>query len=450
MILIEFRDVILYVIPMASIHKLPNKPNWYCSITLSNGKRTFRSTELKASERTRAEAMSVCEKMQREINLLSPHKLASNEFLKVENRNEIIEAFITITQKTVQGKLTTTHAQTFLNQLLESANQSPLNQTTIEEYLNHWAKSKSVTRASGTAKRYQHTVDSFIAHLGKKAQMNLTSLIPKDFESFRDFQIEEGKSPATANMVIKTLRIPLNLARRQGLLLTNPAEAVDLMKKTSARRDVFTFQHLKDLIQIAPPEWQGMIILGSTTGCRIGDASRMKWSNIDFEKNIITYTQTKREGDSKALPVKTFLLPDLREFLLKYPVKKDSPNAFLFPTLAKKNVEGEHGLSLLFRALMTEAGIEFVAVRDNVKGKGRKFYNLGFHSLRGTYISQLAENNISSDVRSKLVGHSSLSVHMNYTHLKDSKILKEFEKFPSLFESKPMKIKKSQITKKHS
>ena len=61
-----------YTIFMASIHMLPGKPNWYCSLKLANDKRTFKSTGLKATEKNRAAALSLCEQWQRIENGLSP------------------------------------------------------------------------------------------------------------------------------------------------------------------------------------------------------------------------------------------------------------------------------------------------------------------------------------------------------------------------------------------
>ncbi len=283
---------------MASIHKDPRgkSPYWYGSFTLPDGKRAFRSTKIKALEKCRGEALSLAEKWQREADVVRDVASAHLEPLTVANQQELIEGFISATQKLAQGTFTATHAQTLLNKILEAGNQAPISQTTVADFLTSWANSKAVSKAKGTAVRYQHTVKTFLAYLGKRSTMNLSGLVPSDFESFRDHQIKEGKSAATANMVIKTLRIPFNLARRQGLLLTNPAEAVDLLRADGATRDVFTFDQLRALIGIAPVEWQGMILIGGTTGCRIGDAARMTWGNVDFQNDLIRYSPQKAEG----------------------------------------------------------------------------------------------------------------------------------------------------------
>ena len=95
-------------------------------------------------------------------------------------------------------------------------------------------------KAKGTSQRYRNTVETFLECLGKSADSHLASVTPQQIQSFRDLQLKEGKSRGTANMVVKTLRVPFNAARRQGIVTTNPAEAIDLLPTDSSERETFT------------------------------------------------------------------------------------------------------------------------------------------------------------------------------------------------------------------
>lgn len=384
---------------MASLHKDPRgkSPFWFCALTFPDGKRTFRSTK----QRDRKKAWEICLKWDKAI-------LQAKE-----------------------GILTEIQSRKLLDDIRETVGQSPLQNVKTQDFLTQWTTSKETTKAAGTAKRYRHTIETFLQHIGRKASQPLSALIPSDIETFRDLQIKEGKSAATANMVVKTLRIPLNLAKRQGFLLSNPAEAVELLQKQSASRETFTIDQLKHLLESADLEWKGMILLGACTGMRIGDAARLTWKEIDLQNKIIRYQPQKTVQHRGLKPLEVIILPDLENYLLSLPIKNHKADTPLFPTLFKKKVSGGTGLSQLFVELMHQAGIDRETVGRKVKGKGRQFFALGFHSLRHTYVSLMANAGISRELRMKLAGHTS-EAHDRYTHFERETLHKELSVFPRI------------------
>jgi integrase len=66
-------------------------------------------------------------------------------------------------------------------------------------------------------------------------------------------------------------------------------------------------------------------------------------------------------------------------------------------------------------------------------GKGRQFKALGFHSLRHSFISKLANSEVPEDVRKQIVGHSSDDIHRRYVHLDLSFHARAIANLPSLF-----------------
>jgi len=84
----------------------------------------------------------------------------------------------------------------------------------------------------------------------------------------------------------------------------------------------------------------------------------------------------------------------------------DDPKAPLFLRLCGREIGGAHGLSREFRKLMHRAGIFAEGEGDKKKdGKGRRFMELSFHSLRHTAISEQANRGIAREVRMKLSKH---------------------------------------------
>jgi integrase len=67
------------------------------------------------------------------------------------------------------------------------------------------------------------------------------------------------------------------------------------------------------------------------------------------------------------------------------------------------------------------------------KGKaGHDFHKYTFHSLRHSFVSELANAGIAPDVRQLLAGHSDESSHMVYTHQKLETLRKAVDSLPKL------------------
>ncbi len=271
-----------------------------------------------------------------------------------------------------------------------------------------------MSKAIGTVNRYHHVVELFVGFLAHKADRPLSSLTPRDIEQFRTAQAAEGKSATTVNLSIKTLRIPLNLARRQGLILTNPAEAVELQPMAAKTRDVFTMAQIQALLAVCDTEWRGMILVAAFAGLRLGDIAKLTVANLDLERRTLRFSPQKDKRASKRRELEVPLHPDVERYFLDQPLS-DDPAAPLFPHLSLRKIGGSTGLSAKFRKLMKNAGITAATLTEKNGGKGRRFYNLSFHSLRHTFVSMLANQGVHQEVRMKLAGHTT-DVHARYSH----------------------------------
>ena len=243
--------------------------------------------------------------------------------------------------------------------------------------------------------------------------MQLGSLRPTDFESFRDLQVDQGKSAVTANMVLKTLRVPLNLARRQGLLLSNPAEAVDTLPADGETRDAFTSEQISRILAASTGDWRGLLLVGRYCGLRLGDAAALKKTDLLRQDGILIIRvfpqKQKRAGQKKVHVVPVH--PIVEKWIADNRARTRSART-LFPSLAEVRLSGCNGLSAQFLKIMKRAEVSPLPVR---RGKGRTFHKLSFHSLRHTFVSRLANAGIAPEVRMKLSGHTS-EVHRTYTH----------------------------------
>lgn len=405
---------------MASVylHSRGKSPYFVGVFRGADGRQHHRSTKLTRRDK----ALALCEKWEREARLLRASSL--------RNKEMVAEAFITATQRAVSGDFSEAVARGVLNQILDAAGHSPMQGDSVRDFLGAWASSKEATKASGTSKRYRHTVEEFLKHLGTKADQPLSSVVARDIETFRDLQVKLGKAPSSANLEVKTLRIPFNQARRQGLILTNPAEAVELLDTEQRTRRPFSRDEMARLLEVADTEWRGLILVGLCTGLRLGDAAKLRWSNVDFERGTLVVKPQKRKRGTAARALENILLPDLRDYLESLPPGQTA-EAPVFPALSQVEVGGNRGLSHRFQTVMDKAGVSGAIQAKERPGKGRNFKELTFHSLRHSYVSWMANQGVSKEVRKKLAGHTS-DVHDRYTHLELEHLRKQLSRFPRL------------------
>jgi integrase len=193
-------------------------------------------------------------------------------------------------------------------------------------------------------------------------------------------------------------------ARRQGLVLTNPAEAIELPRTRAHERITFSVTEVGALLVQASPEWVTLTLLGWYTGGRLMDLARLDWEAIDLMAGTITFAQGKT-GAKVVVPIH----PELGSHLSRVAGDHGGP---LCPALSVTPSTGRDGLSKQFIGLMRAAGIDSQIVKTSKHALPLK----SFHSLRHSFTSSLANSGVPAELRMKLTGHKSAKVHQVYTH----------------------------------
>ena len=241
---------------------------------------------------------------------------------------------------------------------------------------------------------------------------------------------EDGYSYQTVRHVYSQLGSIFKYAALRGKLNTNPMAEVVLPKKT-------LFQN-KETRYLSEDERNALVatcymrnkngsfffkngpfyVFIMYTGCRIGEAIALKWSDIDLDNRTVTigrtmitvrntdnHTSTRRDQNSTKNGVtRTVYLSDMAlQALLDIKAShKYDPNGYILPgTHTDKPITyvTAHGA---FKRIIKQAGIEDCSI----------------HCLRHTFVSLMINNNIPIPLVADMVGHTNINTTMKvYTHL---------------------------------
>lgn len=394
---------------MASIHQRSGSQKWHCSFRDSTGK--WRLVSTKTTDK--AEALAVCARLETLAKQTAPKAEAT---VPAEDSGELLEAGLKLIQTAKAGALSEATARDYVNRVLKASGaEAEIAGETVQDFFTNWLAGKEISSARDTFLRYRTTVDLFVEGLGKRAYLSLSAIRAKDIETFRDSRLKEvGATTVTDDL--KIIRTAFNRARRQGMIHTNPCEAVDFPKGEAQVREPFTVQEVGLLVAEAPAEWKTVILLGFYAGLRLGDAVRLDWRSVDFEKGMLTF-KAQKTGRQESLPIHPILAAHLGKIA-------GDKGGKISPSLAKLSISGRSGLSRQFLDIVWEAGLDAGMGEEKRAGKRRRFTAKTFHSLRHGFVSSMANAGVSKELRMKLAGHTTEAVAFGYTH-HETRILRE-------------------------
>jgi integrase len=319
-----------------------------------------------------------------------------------------------------QGEVTARN----LRRLLGEIEGRPLVYTSVRQALEDWINSLKGSIAPTTTTKYTGIKDAFLEWLGPRAGANLASLGPKDFLEYRNQLLSGGRTPKTADLIVrKILGAPFRQAVKLGTLSKNPLANIPALKKGRFEKGVFTAEEVSRLVNVGEKDWKGAILVGYFTGARLQDVCNLRWDRIDLAKRIISFRSSKTD---QAITIA--IHPELEDHLIAC-ANSDDSRAFLFPTLAGRP---SPALSIAFKAIMKKAGIEAGVAREKLGAKGKTISSRSWHSLRHSFNSALANQGVSQELRQKLTGHSSAEMNAIYTHHELETIRKAVTSIPRL------------------
>ena len=121
-------------------------------------------------------------------------------------------------------------------------------------------------------------------------------------------EISGSVAATTCNGVLRTLKVVLNDAVHDDIIVKSPADGIQALKETDKATETYhralTEQEQKDFMQeMAKDYYYEFVSLLLCTGMRMGEAAALAWSDIDYKQNVIHVTKTVTFNEDNTMSI---------------------------------------------------------------------------------------------------------------------------------------------------
>lgn len=317
----------------------------------------------------------------------------------------------------------------------------------LEVYMRHSLK-------QSTYKSYEsYARNHFKPVLGTTLLKNIT---PYMLQQFYNYKLTEGNlSWKTIHNLNLYLHTSLSQAVKEGLILSNPASALNLPRGARPVIEVLTRDQQAWLSSASYQHRYGVFVrLVLSTGLRLGELVGLRWVDIDFRSGMLHVRQTlnrlqrydceedepktevvfqtpKSQNSIRSIPLLPGLLSDLS--IWRSTQMEDQLRAgdgYVPSDLVVTNELGGYIEPRTFRdyyhQMLTLAGLP----------------HFTFHALRHTFATRAMEQGMDVKTLSILLGHASVSFTLDtYAHVLDSQKREAMQLMQELYAPQPVLVK---------
>ena len=233
---------------------------------------------------------------------------------------------------------------------------------------------------------------------------------------------------ATGNKHLRLLTLVFRILKRTAKLSDNPW--VDISRKKAApkgRRELRP-DELRKLCGTAEGELRTLLAIGTYSGLRLGDCATLLWEEVDMARRTITRVPRKT-GRGKPEPV---LIPMHRELLgVLDSTPLENRKGYVLPELSELYLKRSDLLTDRIMRHMHSCGI--VTTKQGTGSNGlRAVVEVGFHSLRHSFVSMCRASGAPLSVVEAIVGHSNPAMTRHYSHVSPAESTAAVDALPEL------------------
>lgn len=315
---------------------------------------------------------------------------------------------------------------------------------TLNDVYDLWVQLKKGLK-DNTFQNYKYMYEQFVRDdLG---QHKITTLKRSDIRRFYNYLIDERcLKVATVDNIHTVLHQGLDIAVEDCYLRNNISD--NALKELKQARNLFTEKRKALTIQEQEifldflkksnmyQHWYPIFALMVGTGLRVGEATGLRWNDIDFDNNTISVNHTliyynhakggcyfgintpKTRAGERTIPmiesVREAILQEKeyqREAGIKCTARVDGFTDFIFVNRFG-NTQHQGTLNKALRRIVRDCNQEIL---DKAKDKDNVILlpNFSCHTLRHTFTTRLCESGINIKVIQSVLGHADVSTTLD-------------------------------------
>jgi len=290
----------------------------------------------------------------------------------------------------------------------------------IEAFLNEWLSLKSTSIKQSTLNLYECTIrNHIIPYLG---EMKLSDVTPQKIQWLYLKNEQDRVGKRTIRVIHSILNSSLIEAVKLGAIHSNPVQVVPPPFYENPEMRIYCEHEITQLLlAVRETSLEALVYLAITTGMRQSELLALKWSDINWERNIISvnrqllrkykngnfYSSLKTKSGKRTISIGKNTVQKLQVHQIKQSIirtKADQhwqENNLVFPSITGTPMH-QRNLLRLFKKILRESGLR----------------EIRFHDLRHTAASLMLNNGISPIIVAKRLGHSKVSITLDtYGHL---------------------------------
>jgi len=232
-------------------------------------------------------------------------------------------------------------------------------------------------------------------YFGKKLLNKINNF---DIETYKSLKMKSGQSNKSINNHLIVLNKCLRVAQEWEIVKNIPK--IKLLKIPPQKFDFLSIEECELLLNNSTGILKEMILVGLKTGLRFGELIALNWSDINFQNNIMIVQKSISRGMIGSTKSNRIRYIPLSNDILKLLESRSKKSGFIFCDENKNPLNPVTCQRWLHRAC-----------------KRAELRKIGWHALRHTFASHLAQNGVSVVLIKGLLGHADIKTTMRYSHL---------------------------------